>query len=255
MKEKPPYYHETRRLLLRFGLFALLRTLFVSWINETGSEERKREIIADVIRQGREVAQAFEKSAPLQVWHFSQNLITTAIKLAEYHRYQASIGMPLGWFIGDSLLGYLLEKYSELVNRGAGVSAMFVGRSIDIISTHYTGTVYQDPRMQEYKLDTYFGEANQILARNHTADDVIDKAPVLLLPPIAASAFFPSLGRGYLGASPAIAATNLAIAKTAILAMEIGDEVKQLIRTGKDETFIREYIETFGNNISTQGVE
>jgi hypothetical protein len=156
--------------------------------------------------------------------------------------------MPSAYFLGDALGGYLLRGYSKLANRNIGLSSAVIGRVVDIASTFATLRAIKDPRFKEYGLDDFIFELNTQTSPHPSPYQVIEDTALQSGAICAASWIFPFLGRGYLTVSPLIAANNVTVASLIYHALDIGDKVKKLVKDGKNDKEIKEFLRQYGGS-------
>ncbi len=233
----------TRRNFLKFFGFAALRTAGIVGVNAGGAAIQHYRRGFD--RRYEEVQKETRKKLQeniLEVKCFAGDLVNAAIRATATDEKVLFGGMIGGWFLGDGVGGYILRNYSESTNKKAGLSGMVVGRIIDFMSTYVGGKSEYDPRFKEYGLDLYFTEINPWFSEHPTAKELAVKGTALTLVCSYGAWVFPSIGRGYLGASPLIAVNNTNTGKVILSSLRLGDEVKSMIGQGRTKQEIISYL-------------
>ncbi len=159
----------------------------------------------------------------------------------------ANIGMAIGaWFSGDAMGGYLLRNASARTNRLLGAEGLIWGKLIDLYSTYVFAIHMEDPRFKEYGLDYCYKEANFIMPQNPTRADVIKYGIGFVAASAISGWAIPSIGRGYVTASPFIAKNNFLIAAEIKTSMDIGDQIKKGLESGLSADDINKYLNQLG---------
>jgi len=149
--------------------------------------------------------QAVESGHATQVKYFAGDILNTSQEIIGYQPDQNVIESLIGFFGGNTLIGYILKNQSSLINRAVGSISVVPARLLDSLSTIAATRYIQDPRFQEYGFGDYIGERNGVFPDAISSADVFNlnliTNPILL----AGGWIAPPLGRGYLGASTLVA--------------------------------------------------
>lgn len=206
-------------------------------------EEAKVSLDKSEISQ-REGEVNLEGNPTLQTKFFARDIIHTSTVLTDYAGNNDLVLAITGALAGNVVISHLLKNHSDRIDKSVGSLSAFSARTVDIVSTLAFAKYFSDPRFQEYGLDTYFGEGNPMLGKHPSERKVALIGAITAVLIGFAGWKHPSFGRNYIGAVPFISNYNYRGAHVIKSSLEIGDQVKELIRIGKDKDYIINFLQS-----------
>ncbi len=230
-----------RRDMLQWAIQGGVMTLTLEVVQAIGTPRVQMEYKSQATQE-QEATTAIENGGKLEPWYFAKDMRDASVRIVNFNSTLNTAEMLAGAFTGTAIGGYLLNYHPAIVNRFIGVASMATGRTLDIISTAMAAIEIADPRFTEYRLGPYFFEQSPTLSAHPSVIDLLTQNSLISIILLGSGFAAPTLGRFYLGISPALFENNHEVAKVVGIALQLGDEVKKMIQAGKKPDEIKDFL-------------
>lgn len=187
-----------------------------------------------------------EISGKMEVKDFSEKIKLSADKNAKGKRLNRIIIQASSLTGGILSVLTTIDYFGNPLYHASGLATYLTNRITDLYSSCRCSKLAEDKRFKEYGLGEFWGEENPSLSKHPSVHETLFNKNLVTLQIVGGvgSTLLPSLGHSFGFSAPFIYEQNWTISNRIEKAMEIGDEVKEMIEKGLGREEINSYLDS-----------